>query len=58
MQSSNGVASVVQIVIGHRDLWPGWHYSSDMSAKYHRLFTSGDNAHKYLLQFYTPNEAL
>jgi len=58
MQPSNGAASVVQIVIGHRDLWPGWHYSSDMSAKHHRLFTSGDNAHKYLLQFYTPNEAL
>ena len=58
MQLSNGAGSVVQIVIGHRDLWPGWHYSSDMSAKHYRLFTSGDNAHKYLLQFYTPNEAL
>jgi hypothetical protein len=58
MQPSNGVRPVVQIVIGHLDLWPGCHYSSDMSVKCYRLSTSGDNAHKYLLQFYSPNDAL
>ena len=58
MQLSNGAPPVVQIVIRHRDLWPGWHYSSDMSVKHYRLSTSGDNAHKYLLQFYSPCGAL
>ena len=58
MQPSIGAQPVVQIVIDHRDLWPECHYSSDMSVKCSRLPTSGDNAYKYLLQFYSPSGAL
>jgi hypothetical protein len=58
VQLSNGVPSVVQLIIGHRDLWPGWHYSADMSVKCFRLSASGDNAHKYLLQLYSPSDVL
>lgn len=58
MQPSNGAQAIVQIVRDHRHLWPGCHYSSDMSVKCYRLSTSGDNAHKYLLQFYSSSDGL
>ena len=58
MRPSNDVPPVIHIVIGHRHLWPGWHYSPDMAVKHSRLSTSGDNAYKYLLQFYSASGAL
>lgn len=58
MPPSNGADRIIQIVIGHRDLWPTWHYSSDMSIKCDRLFTAGDNAYKYLLRCYSSSKTL